>query len=229
MNGYRQLLHGIRRYQDQMDEGYRRRRAELVSGQYPKALIITCSDARVNLNLVTQTWLGDLFLMRNAGNIVPRYAQMSDGAEAATIEYAVKFLRVENIIVCGHSHCGAMAALLDPSSLEGFPAVRRWLRFADEARRRVESKKGDSSPGELATLAAQQNVLVQVDHLCSYPAVADALRDKCLRLHGWMHSIESGGVSLYDQTERRFVPVDEIDIDGLDESTGLTWIPMANK
>lgn len=226
MNGYRQLLHGIRQYQAQMDEGYRQRRAELASGQNPKALIITCSDSRVNLNLVTQTWLGDLFLMRNAGNIVPPHSLMSDGAEAATIEYAVNFLGVENIIICGHSYCGAMAGLMGQANLDDFPAVRRWLRFAESTKRRVLAMGPSGHQESLTTLAAQQNVLVQLDNLCTHPSVANRLRDKKLRIHGWMHSIESGGVSLYDENQRTFIPVSEVDIEGLDDSVGLVQSPV---
>src|SRR5262249_44266695 len=117
----RKIIQGVRQFQDTV---FRRQRDffELLARkqQSPQALFITCSDSRINPNLLTSTEPGDLFLLRNAGNIIPPYGA-ANGGEGATIEYAVSVLKLQNIIVCGHFHCGAMHYLLRLEGIEEMP------------------------------------------------------------------------------------------------------------
>src|ERR1044071_9547851 len=124
------LVHGIHRFQEGVFRSQKELFEQLSSGQKPAALFITCSDSRIDPNLLTQTEPGDLFILRNASNIVPPYGPYG-GGEAATIEYAVSVLGVQDIIVCGHSHCGAMSGLLNPDQVRELPAVRNWLAHAE--------------------------------------------------------------------------------------------------
>src|SRR5215510_3690700 len=138
--------------------------------QKPQALFITCSDSRVNPNLITQTEPGDLFLIRNAGNLVPPHG--AGGGEAATIEYSLEVLGIRDIVICGHSQCGAIRALLEGERLAHLPIVQAWCHHAEATRRIVRQKYHGLSPAELAVAAAQENVLVQMNHLSTHPAVA---------------------------------------------------------
>ncbi|MGV3485561.1 MAG: carbonic anhydrase [Planctomycetaceae bacterium] len=171
--------------------------------QKPIALFITCSDSRVNPNLITQTEPGDLFLIRNAGNIVPPHGTVI-GGEAATIEYAIEVLDVRNIIVCGHSQCGAMQALLSPSSMESLSAVKDWCNHAEATRRIVMQKYPHLSPEEKAVAAIEQNVLVQLNNLSTLPFVAARLATGELRTYGWYYDIGTGRILQYDPIELEF-------------------------
>ena len=131
------LMQGIHHFQTEIFDSQRELFERLARGQNPTALFITCSDSRINPNLITQTDPGELFILRNAGNIVPPYG-LASGGEAGTIEFAVAALGVRHIIVCGHSHCGAMRSLLRPELIENLPAVRTWLAHAEPTRRIVE-------------------------------------------------------------------------------------------
>src|SRR5881227_2975221 len=128
------ILDGVRRFRETVFREQQPLFERLARRQAPQALFITCSDSRINPNLITQTDPGELFILRNAGNIVPPYGA-SRGGEEGSIEYAVSVLGVEDIIVCGHSHCGAMSALLDPAKAASFPAIRNWLDNAEGTRR----------------------------------------------------------------------------------------------
>jgi carbonic anhydrase len=179
---------------------------ELGKGQMPLALFITCSDSRINPDLLAQTQPGELFVLRNAGNIVPPYGA-GHWAEAATIEYAIVQLRIKDVILCGHSKCGAMHGLLEPHDLAKLPSVAGWLAHAKEVLPRVQS--AGSSPEQQLKQAVEQNVLVQMEHLRSHPAVRDALAGRTLRLHGWVYHFEHGKVDAYDPLSGRFVPLDQ--------------------
>jgi carbonic anhydrase len=170
--------------------------------QKPICLFITCADSRIHPNLITQTEPGDLFLIRNAGNIVPPYSSAS-GGEAATIEYSVEVLGIPDIVICGHSQCGAIQALLSGKT-DHLPAVKTWCQHAESARRIVQHKYRDLSPPELAVVAAQENVLVQVNNLSTHPSVAARLSSRELRVHGWYYDIGEGQVWQYDESARRF-------------------------
>jgi carbonic anhydrase len=173
--------------------------------QKPIALFITCADSRVHPNLITQTEPGDLFLLRNAGNLVPPHG--AGGGEAATIEYSVEVLGIRDIVICGHSQCGAIKALLDGANIGHLPYVKGWCRHAEAAKRIVEQKRLDLPPAELAAVATQANVLVQINHLNTHPCVAARLASQELRVHGWYYDIGTGEVLEYDAALARFMPI----------------------
>ena len=171
--------------------------------QNPIALFITCADSRVNPNLITQTDPGDLFLIRNAGNIVPPHGG-SVGGEAATLEYSVEVLGIRNIIICGHSQCGAMGALLQERMLDGLPASKAWFAHAEATRRIVRHKYRDLPHEELLVAASEENVLVQLNNLSTHPSVAARLASGELSVFGWYYDIGSGQILQYDQSLGHF-------------------------
>src|SRR4051794_8103794 len=163
------ILQGVRTFQSTVFPGQRDLFEHLARKQQaPQALFVTCSDSRVNPNLITQTEPGDLFILRNAGNIIPPYGA-GCGGEAATIEYAVAVLKVPSIIVCGHSHCGAMQNLLGPESGDRLPAVRAWFAHAEATRRILQDRLDGMPRPALVERAVEQNVLVQVANLRTHP------------------------------------------------------------
>jgi carbonic anhydrase len=200
----KKILDGVRRFQTVEFSKNREFFQQLArKKQNPIALFITCADSRVNPNLITQTEPGDLFLIRNAGNIVPPYSP-HPGGELATIEYAVEVLGLRNIIICGHSECGAMKALMDPSGLEHLPTVRSWCSHAEATRQIVRAKYRDLSPDALSLAAVEENVLVQMNHLSTHPCVAARLASGQLHVYGWYYDIGKGQILQYDQSLGRF-------------------------
>jgi carbonic anhydrase len=175
--------------------------------QNPIALFITCSDSRVHPNLITQTDPGDLFLIRNAGNIVPPHGAPV-GGEAATIEYSIEVLGIRNIIICGHSQCGAMKALLEEKSLNDLPAAKAFFGHAEATRRIVRTKYRDLPPREMMVAAIEENVLVQLNNLSTHPSVAARLSSGELHVFGWYYDIGSGQILQYDQSLGRFCELD---------------------
>lgn len=164
---------------------------KLAEGQYPEALFITCSDSRVIPALITGARPGEIFELRNAGNIVPPYGQPGASGEAATIEYALEVLGVQDIVVCGHSHCGAMGALKSGDDLSALPGVDAWLHIArPELTSVLESAPDDPSLPEVS----QGNVVNQLTALRSYPVVQQRLDTGRLRLHGWYYEVDTGFV-----------------------------------
>lgn len=202
------LIQGLHEFQTNIFSSQRELFQRLAHGQKPEALFITCSDSRVDPNLVTQTKPGELFILRDAGNIVPPLGGPV-GAAHATIEYAVAVLEVRDIILCGHSHCGAMDGLLHPERLEGLPMVTAWLTHAEKTRRIVRENYGHLSGADLLTAAAEENVLVQLGHLRTHPSVAAALDRGELSLHGWVYKFETGEVFAYAPEEGQFLPLAE--------------------
>lgn len=205
----RKLLQGLRVFQHRVFPKVQSRFEQLASGQQPPTLFITCSDSRIVPDMVTQTDPGELFVLRNAGNLVPPWTAQHTG-EAATIEYAVKVLKVREIVICGHSHCGAMAGLLNPEAIEQLPAVRQWLTHAHRTLEEVASLPldGDGSDADdLLTSAVKCNVLVQLSNLRTYPVVAEAEERGELELHGWFYRFETGEIFEVDGAERQFVSV----------------------
>jgi carbonic anhydrase len=203
------LVEGIHRFQAHLFSTQRELFLRLAKGQHPLALFITCSDSRIDPSLLTQTDPGELFIMRNAGNIIPPYGTIS-GGESATIEYAVSVLKVKDIIVCGHSLCGAMGALLHPEQLDELPAVQAWLRHADSTARIMKENYGHiTAEGPRLTATVEENVLVQLEHLRTHPSVAAALGRGDLKLHGWVYKFETGQVFGYDPVQAQYVSVIE--------------------
>ena len=164
--------------------------AKLAEGQSPQVLFITCSDSRVVPALITGARPGELFELRTAGNIVPPYGSDRPTGEAATIEYAVEVLGVQDVVVCGHSHCGAVGALVRGDDLDAVPAVRDWLAHAAEG-----PEAGAADPDDPTVMRAVQNhVLTQLLRLRSYPCVEKRLADGRLRVRGWYYEVHTGAV-----------------------------------
>lgn len=203
----KKLIRGIHQFQNNIFCSQRELFERLASGQTPDALFITCSDSRINPNLVTQTKPGDLFILRNAGNIVPPHGA-ANGGEGATIEYAVMALNIRDIIVCGHSHCGAMQGLLNIDKLSDMPVVVDWLGHAEATRRIMEEKYQDEPEEDRLNDTVMENVLVQLDNLRTHPAVAAKLATGDLKLHGWVYEFETGRVYAYDPEEQKFKEIE---------------------
>jgi carbonic anhydrase len=201
------LLQGLHKFRETVFRDRRDLFEQLATGQRPEALFITCSDSRVNPNLLTQTQPGDLFILRNAGALVPAFGANA-GGEEATIEYAVGVLGVKDIIVCGHSHCGAMQALLEPEKLDGLPSVARWLGHAEATRRLIKENYRHLSGKDLVDATIQENVLVQIENLRTHPAVRSALSRRELNLHGWVYRIETGDVVSYNPDSGKFAVIE---------------------
>jgi carbonic anhydrase len=196
------LVEGLHDFQSHIFGDKRELFETLAQGQNPLAILVTCADSRIVPDLITQTDPGDLFIVRNAGNIVPPHGQ--GGGEAATIEFGVAGLGIQDIIVCGHSHCGAMKALLQPQMLADLPEMARWLQHAEATRRIVKENYPHIEGKALETLTVEENVLVQLENLRTLPAVASALGRGKLRLHGWVYKIETGEMFSYDPKEGQF-------------------------
>lgn len=153
------LIQGIHQFQEQNFRPLQGLFEELAKGQSPETLFITCSDSRIDPNLLTRSKPGDLFILRNAGNIVPPHGA-ANGGEAATIEFAVAALGVKDIIICGHSHCGAMKGLLQPESVASLPSVASWFTHAETTRRIVRDNYKHLDGDRLVTATVEENVLV---------------------------------------------------------------------
>jgi carbonic anhydrase len=191
-------------------EVFPQRRGEfrlLAESQAPEILFITCSDSRIVPDLILSTGPGDLFIVRNAGNVVPVGTNDVDGC-TATIEYAVEVLKVKHAILCGHSDCGAMKAVLTRKGLERLPKASGWLRHVEAAFSHRQPPDADDGPhAELASLI-RSNVVAQSLNLRAQPAVARALVEGRLAVHGWYYDILTGHIERYDEHMRRFLPLD---------------------
>ncbi|MBY0232428.1 MAG: carbonic anhydrase [Gemmataceae bacterium] len=198
------IMQGALDFQNRVHADKKELFERLGQGQHPLALFITCSDSRISPDLLAQAEPGQLFVLRNAGNIVPPYGTVG-GGEDATIEYAVKNLKVRDVILCGHAKCGAMHGLLHPEDLGGLPSVAKWVSHS----RSVLDLLGDApaDPEERLTWAVEQNVLAQMGHLHTHPTVKEALEARTLRLHGWVYDFERGLVTVYDGVAGKFVPL----------------------
>jgi len=181
---------------------------KLAKGQSPEALFITCSDSRVNPNLLTQTDPGELFICRNAGNIVPPHTHHT-GAMTASIEYAVGVLNVPHIIICGHTDCGAMKGAMNVDQLTDLPHVKEWLNYTNAAVRISKEKVKDGNEETLLNMLIYENVLLQMQHLKTHPYVAANLSAGKTKIHGWVYDIKSGEVWAYDEDSKAFLPVAE--------------------
>lgn len=200
------LVRGIHEFQATHFNEHQELFAKLSKGQEPETLMITCSDSRIVPDLLTQTLPGELFVIRNAGNIVPPYGA-ANGGEGATIEFAVAALKVSHIVVMGHSHCGAMKGLLHPEGLTQLPLVAGWLKHAEATRRVVAECYEDVSDEDLLNATIKENVLMQLENIRTYPAVAARLAKGNLTLHAWVYHIESGQILAYDPEISRFAPI----------------------
>ena len=202
-----QLVQGVHQFQK---VGFHERRElfeRLQHGQEPEACLITCADSRIVPNLITSTEPGQLFIVRNVGNLIPCYGTSNNG-ELAACEYAVVELGIEDLIVCGHTSCGAMKALVtspEPSGPNRTPLVTHWLRHADATLEIVREHYGHLQGPALVNAAAEENVLVQLEHLRTLPVIASRISSGRVRLHGWMYKIDSGEVFYYESEAGQFV------------------------
>jgi carbonic anhydrase len=205
----KKLLKGLRQFKSNYFSTHQELFEQLSHGQKPRVLFITCSDSRIDPNLITNAEVGELFVIRNAGNIIPPFGA-ANGGEGAAVEYAVQALGVEHIIVCGHSHCGGMKGLLKRSSLEEeMPLVYEWLRHAEATRQLLKENYSHLDGETLLEVAVAENVLTQIENLRTYPVIHSKLYRNKLHLHAWIYHIETGEVLEYDSIRHDFVPPDE--------------------
>jgi carbonic anhydrase len=174
-------------------------------GQHPETLFITCSDSRIDPNLLTSTEPGELFIVRNVGNMVPHMTV--PGGTAAAIEYAVEVLNVKSVIVCGHTHCGALSAILNPETMDRLPFVRRWLAQAERVRTIVAERYANLDEPSRMLAAVSENVLVQLENLRAFPNVAARLDRGELAMSGWVYEIATGKVFEFDPNIGQFGPI----------------------
>lgn len=184
----------------------------LATGQNPDILFITCSDSRIDPNMLTGTHPGDLFICRNAGNIVPPHSNETGGM-TASIEFAVAVLNVRHIIICGHTDCGAIKGALDLSALNGLPHVVEWLSHCRSAMEIVRERNNiphdHSIDSGYMNEAIEENVLQQVQHIRTHPAVAAKLATNKIELHGWIYNIKTGGVICCSNNQTNFTDIED--------------------
>ncbi|GGG78199.1 carbonic anhydrase [Edaphobacter dinghuensis] len=202
-----QLKAGIRRFQTtvypEQAEMFRRAVAQ---PQEPHTLFIACADSRIDPEMITQSTPGEMFVLRNIGNLIPAYGEMMGGV-SAVVEYAVSLLKVKHVVVCGHADCGAMKGLLNPDSVTTMPAVENWLKNATAARSIAEALGAkNEEPGILMRRVTEQNVLLQIQHLRTHPSVAAAIARKELTISAWVYEIGTGEVRICEDGIE-FVPV----------------------
>lgn len=199
---------GVIRFQNEVYPQKKELFEQLSKGQAPEALFITCSDSRIETAMITQTDPGELFICRNAGNIVPPHMTHTGGM-TASIEFAVAALNVPHIVICGHTECGAMKGAMNPEGLDSLPHVKEWLSYSKAAVDVVkEIAPNDASDSDRMKLLLEQNVVLQIQHLKTHPSVAARLAKGDLKLHGWVYDIKTGGVEAYEETENKFVSVE---------------------
>lgn len=203
----KRVVPGVVQFRNEVFAEHQELFAKLAGGQHPNVLFMTCADSRIDPNLITQSKPGDLFICRNAGNMIPPHGRTAGGI-TASIEYAVAVLGVRHILVCGHTDCGAMKAAIHPEALTRLPAVQDWLGNARAAIEIVRERHGEIND-ELMDEVITENVLVQIQHLKTHPTVAARLATKSLQVHGWVYNIQSGDVSCYDERVGRFVSLEQ--------------------
>lgn len=203
-----QLKAGIRQFQTsiypEMAEMYHKAASE---PQEPHTFFVACADSRVDPELITQSKPGELFVLRNIGNLIPPYGEMMGGV-SAVVEYAVSLLKVKHIVICGHADCGAMKGLLAPDSVTPMPAVKNWLKNAAAAMSVAEAL-GEEQEEQLKFMrrVTEQNVLLQIQHLRTHPSVAGAIAREELTISGWVYEIGTAEVRIWDEAAKEFVPV----------------------
>ena len=205
------LIEGVHKFRTDEFGNYRKLFRKLSQdGQNPHTLFITCSDSRVLAELITQSQPGDLFVVKNVGNIVPPANVRGDtNSTAAAIEFAVETLRVSDIVICGHSQCGAITQLLDKTPVsKTTPHLRDWLNLAAPVVETIKNNYAHLPEGRAKeTAAAEENVLFGLDNLHSYSCVQERLMDGSLRLHGWFFKIATAELFAFDPETRQFSPL----------------------
>jgi carbonic anhydrase len=206
-----QLKNGVRRFRS---ETYAANpelfAAAAAEPQRPHTLFITCADSRIDPNALTSTGPGEVFVTRNIGNMIPAYGEMLGGV-SAVIEFAVTALGVRHAVLCGHTDCGAMTALLDPASTEKMPSVRNWLKNAQTALAVASTLHENEIEAHherpLIDVLTEQNVLLQIQHLKTHPSVATAITLGNLTISGWIYDIASGNVRISENNALTFTPL----------------------
>ena len=194
----RKLLKGLHKFQSSYFPANHEVFEELADGQKPRVLFITCSDSRIVPHLITQSGVGELFVVRNVGNLVPPFGA-ANGGEGAAIEYAIHALGIEQVIICGHSNCGAMKGLLQIEKLRTeMPLVHEWLRHAESTRRLIQENYADVEGEELIAITMAENVVTQIENLKTYPVIRSKLHQNKMSIYGWIYDIETGEVLTYN-------------------------------
>ncbi|MEM8828608.1 MAG: carbonic anhydrase [Cyanobacteria bacterium P01_G01_bin.19] len=202
----KKLIRGLDKFRETYVDTHQELLAQLSHGQTPRVLFITCSDSRVAPNLITDTDVGELFVIRNAGNIIPPYGA-ANGGEGGTIEYAINALNIEQVVICGHSNCGAMKGLLKLNKLQkDMPLVYDWLRHAESTRRMVQETYPHYEGDDLIEVLVAENVLIQIDNLKTYPIVRSRLHQGRLKIYAWIYNVETGKVLAYDARTHTYIP-----------------------
>lgn len=213
----KKLISGIVEFKKNIQPSYRETFAELALGQKPDALFIVCSDSRVAVNVFASTNPGDLFVVRNVGNLIPPCGcnghSVSDESEIAALEFALLNLKVRNIIICGHSECGAMNALYNGREKLSMPHLKSWLVHAQPALDELKAKEIHTPNLTPQNELSQLNVLLQIEHLKSYSIVKERMDAGELRIHGWWFDIANADVHGYDEEVKKFVSIDEVQAD----------------
>ncbi len=209
----KKLVNGIVQFRQNLRAEYKETFARLALGQSPDTLFITCSDSRVAVNVFASTDPGDLFVIRNVGNMVPpcgtNGVSTSNGSEAAALEFALSQLNVANIIICGHSECGAMRAIVAGKENVATPNLRSWLHHGEESLALLNEKPTFAAGHTNYNRLSQFNVLKQIEHLKSYPIVQKRLADQTLKLYGWWFELSRAEVYAYEESLGKFVVIDE--------------------
>ena len=202
----KKLIRGLDKFRQKYVNTHQELLEQLSHGQKPRVLFITCSDSRVAPNLITDTDVGELFVIRNAGNIIPPYGA-ANGGEGGTIEYAINALGIEQVVICGHSNCGAMKGLLKLNKLQkDMPLVYDWLKHAESTRRLVLENYPHYQGDELLEVLVAENVLIQIENLKTYPVVRARLHQGRLKIYAWIYNIETGNVLAYDARTHTYIP-----------------------
>ncbi len=201
------LLDGIVKFRREDFDAHKDLFSHLKDHQKPHTLFITCSDSRIDPNMITGTLPGELFIIRNIANIVPPYHISEEYlSTTSAIEYAVLALGVENIIVCGHSNCGGCAAALHPEKLSSpLEHTANWLKLTEPVKARVIQELSEEEPEAREWMMEQTNVIEQLKHLLTFPYIKDKFKDGSLSISGWYYIIETGEVFIYDKEEASFV------------------------
>jgi carbonic anhydrase len=203
------LLDGVRKFQNEV---YPKKRKAYEKAarmpQEPHTLVVTCADSRIDPETIIQAGPGDIFVTRNVGNLVPSYGDVVGGV-SAVIEYAVMSLGVSQILICGHTDCGAMKTLLHPEKLAKVPIVKKWLRHAEAALSVTEALHENLGEYDTLERLIEHNVVLQMNHLRTHPSVAGRLAQGNLAVYGWVYEIGTGHVRIYDEASRSFAHLDE--------------------
>lgn len=199
----KKLIKGLHKFQTEVFPIQKDFYQDLTKGQNPEILFISCSDSRINPNLVTSADPGDLFILRNAGNIIPVYDIMH--SESATIEFAVRELQVKHIIICGHSHCGALEATLHLEQLNDQPSLHHWLdTHVTPTVELVKQNYQDLDHAALMNVVLQEHVLQQIENLKTHPVVNRAIADHTLTVHAWVYKFEHGDIFSFNTQNGQF-------------------------